>query len=148
MLSHIYIHIPKGSSFRLSHQHKSTNVFELTFVVCLVVVDLNLGRYSHEKHRIFISSVTKVRRHQIPNTISSGVFATLPHISIEMADKIDTIPLAVVTKVPEKVNSVAITNLADEDDFKPSPMRFVVATLLCVSSALSGYILFTYVTIW
>lgn len=65
-----------------------------------------------------------------------------------MADKIDTIPIAVVTKVPEKVNSVAITNLADQDDFKPSPMRFVVATLLCVSSALSGYILFTYVTIW
>ena len=42
-----------------------------------------------------------------------------------------------------------IMTLAPEsDDFKPSPMRFVVAALLCLSSALSGYILFTYVTIW
>jgi hypothetical protein len=65
-----------------------------------------------------------------------------------MTDKIDTIPTAVVTELPEKVGIVASTNPADQDDFKPSPMRFVVATLLCVSSALSGYILFTYVTIW
>ena len=35
-----------------------------------------------------------------------------------------------------------------DDEFKPSPMRFLVAALLCVSSALSGYILQTYVTIW
>jgi hypothetical protein len=65
-----------------------------------------------------------------------------------MTNKIDTIPITVLSEVPDKVGTVASTNPADQDDFKPSPMRFVVATLLCISSALSGYILFTYVTIW
>ena len=42
-----------------------------------------------------------------------------------------------------------VINITDADDnFTPSRMRFVVAGLLCLSSALSGYILNTYVTIW
>jgi hypothetical protein len=85
-----------------------------------------------------------VNSHKLQDTL----LATLLHFPIEMTDKIDSIPIAVVTEVPDKVGKAATTNLADQDDFKPSPMRFVVATLLCVSSALSGYILFTYVTIW
>jgi hypothetical protein len=33
-------------------------------------------------------------------------------------------------------------------EFKPSPLRFLVAGFLCLSSAMSAYILQTYVTIW
>lgn len=41
-----------------------------------------------------------------------------------------------------------VVTVGDVDEFKPSPLRFVVAALLCLSGALNVYILQTYVTIW
>lgn len=35
-----------------------------------------------------------------------------------------------------------------EEEFMPSPSRFIVATLICLSSALNCYIQYTFVTIW
>ena len=56
--------------------------------------------------------------------------------------------MATAGECPLPENDGVMALASELDDFKPSPMRFVVATLLCLSSALSGYILFTYVTIW
>ena len=56
--------------------------------------------------------------------------------------------MVVVESIGTDEKGSAVPLELQEDDFKPSPMRFLVAALLCVSSALSGYILTTYITIW
>ena len=60
---------------------------------------------------------------------------------------IDT-PNEILVEASQVSEKDIVVVIGDVDNFKPSPLRFLVAALLCISSGLSGYILQTYVTIW
>lgn len=54
-------------------------------------------------------------------------------------------------EIIDSTKELSITDGSEQnsvEDFKPSLLRFLVAFLLCLSSAMSGYILQTYVTIY
>ena len=57
-------------------------------------------------------------------------------------------PNEILVKASEVSEKDIVIVVGDLDNFKPSPLRFLVCALLCLSTGLSGYILQTYVTIW